>query len=126
MSRDVWELDVFRRAYRLSLEVHRTCLEFPKTEQYGGIAGQLRRSSKSVCALLAEGAGRQLGSDPEMRRYVVMALGSVEESKLWSRYAVDLGYLDPAMALAWQSEYEEVGRMLGGLHKHLNSLTTND
>ena len=126
MSRDVWELDVFRRAYHVSLQVHRACSEFPKTEQYGGIADQLRRSSKSVCALLAEGSGRQVGSDPEMRRYVVMALGSVEESKLWCRYAVDLGYLDPARASAWQSEYGEIGRMLGGLHKHLDPLTTND
>ena len=91
MPRDVWELDVFRRAYDLSLAVHRASYEFPKHEQYGGIAEQLRRASKSVCALLAEGNGRQIGSDPEMRRYVVMALGSAEEVKLWCRYAADLG-----------------------------------
>ena len=120
MSRDVWELDVFRRAYQASLEVHRLCAGFPKIEQYGGLADQLRRSSKSVCALLAEGAGRQVGSDVEFRRYVVMALGSVEETKLWCRYAVDLGYLDGSLAGVVQQGYVEVGRMLGGLHKHLN------
>jgi four helix bundle protein len=65
--------------------------EFPRTEQYGGVADQLRRSSKSVCALLAEGAGRQVGSDPEFRRFVRMALGSAEEVKLWCCYARDLG-----------------------------------
>ena len=82
MSRDVWELDVFCRAYQLSLAVHQASHGWPKHEQYGGIADQLRRASKSVCALLAEGTGRQAGSEAEFRRYVVMALGSVEEAKL--------------------------------------------
>ena len=126
MSRDVWELDVFRRAYQASLEVHRASQAFPKSEQYGGLADQVRRSSKSVCALLAEGSGRQLASDLEFRRYVVMALGSLEETKLWLQYAIDLAYLDAARAQAWQQEYAEIGRMLGGLHKHLRPLTTND
>ncbi len=119
MSRDVWALDVFRRAYALSLDVHRTSHGFPKSEQYGGVADQLRRASKSVCALLAEGSGRQIGSDAEFRRYVIMALGSVEEAKLWCVYARDLGFADAASAGAWQSSYEEVARMLQGLLKHL-------
>jgi hypothetical protein len=80
MGRDVWALDVFRRAYALSLDVHRASQGFPKSEQYGGVADQLRRASKSVCALLAEGSGRQIGSDVEFRRYVITALGSVEEA----------------------------------------------
>ena len=106
--------------------MHRASQVFPKNEQYGGLADQLRRSSKSVCALLAEGSGRQVGSDREFRRYVVMALGSLEETKLWCHYAHDLGYLDVAQAQTWQQECIEIGRMLGGLHKHLSSLTTND
>ena len=56
---DVEDLDVFKRAYRLSLELHRASLGFPKIEQFGGLADQLRRASKSVCSLMAEGAGRQ-------------------------------------------------------------------
>jgi hypothetical protein len=78
MGGDVWALDVFRRAYALSLDVHRASQGFPKSEQYGGVADQVRRASKSVCALLAEGSRRQVGSDVEFRRYVMMALGSVE------------------------------------------------
>ena len=121
MPRDIWELDVFRRAYDLSLAVHRASHLWPKHEQYGGIADQLRRASKSVCALLAEGSGRQAGSDPEMRRYIVMSLGSAEEAKLWSRYAADLGYLDLDQASAWQREWTELARMLQGLRRHLSS-----
>ena len=98
MSKDVWSLDVFRRAYVLSLDVHRATQEFPKSEQYGGVADQLRRSSKSICALLVEGAGRQANSDAEFRRYVVMALGSADEAKLWCAYARDLGFAEARTA----------------------------
>ena len=105
LAKDVRALAVFRRAYAASLDIHRSSLDFPKSEQFGGIADQLRRSSKSVCALLAEGAGRQHGSRIEFRRYVVMALGSVEESKLWCQYAVDLGYVGTERAAAWCQDY---------------------
>ena len=122
MARDVWTLDVFRRAYVVSIDLHHASLAFPKAEQYGGIAEQLRRSSKSVCALLTEGGGRQqAGSDVEFRRYVRMALGSAEESKLWCRYAEDLGYIAPETADAWRQAYSEIGRMLNGLLRHLAS-----
>ena len=46
------DLEVFQRAYRLSLEVHKLSLGFPSIEQQG-LADQLRRASKSICANLA-------------------------------------------------------------------------
>ena len=49
----VEDLKVFRRAYRLSLEIHKSSLALPRTEQFA-LADQLRRSSKSICANLAE------------------------------------------------------------------------
>ncbi len=119
MPSDVWSLEVFRRAYELSLVVHRASLGFGKIEQYGGIADQLRRSSKSICALLAEGSGRQRGSEAEFRRYVIMALGSADECKLWCCYARDLGYAE-GDAAAWITEFSEISRMLQGLVKHLS------
>ncbi len=120
MPRDVNSLEVFRRAYDLSLDVHRASLLFPRVEQFSGIADQLRRSSKSVCALLVEGAGRQGGSNTEFRRYVHMAIGSADEAKLWCHYAEDLGYVAPDMAIVWRAEFTEIARMLNGLLKHLS------
>ena len=120
MSRDVWELEVFRRAYALSLAMHRASLAWPKIEQFAGVADQVRRASKSVCALLAEGAGRQARSDAEFRRYLVMALGSVEEAKLWCSYACDLGYATAGIAALWQAECGEIARMLQALIRRLS------
>ena len=115
MTGNVDDLMVFRRAYALSLEVHRASLEWPRAEQHGGIASQLRRASKSVCALLMEGGGRLRRSRPEFARYLVMALGSADEARLWCRYAEDLGYVLAERAARWRSEYEQIARMLQGL-----------
>jgi four helix bundle protein len=115
VAMDVEDLEVFRRAYAVSLEVHRASLQWPRVEQFGGIADQLRRSSKSVCALLMEGAGRLSRSRPEFARYLVMALGSADESRLWCRYAEDLGYVTAEQATAWRDAYARIARMLQGL-----------
>jgi|SRR5579872_7130828 four helix bundle protein len=115
MAGDVWALKVFQRAYRLSLDVHRASQDWPRAEQYGGVADQLRRASKSICALLVEGGGRQPASDAEFRRYVMMAIGSADEARLWCCYAADLNLVPPATAQAWQAEFSEIARMLQGL-----------
>ncbi len=81
----VEDLEVFRRAYRLSLEVHRMSLEFPRIEQFA-LADQMRRASKSICANLAEGFGSQRQSRTEFRRFVVMAIGSADEMQVWTIY----------------------------------------
>ena len=120
MAQSVRELEVFRRAYALSLLIHEASLGFPKVEQFGGIADQLRRASKAVCALLAEGAGRKARSDAEFRRYVFMALGSANEARLWCDYVRDLGYAEAHEAQAWIEELGEVARMLRGLARHLS------
>src|SRR5499425_2214797 len=78
-------LEVFQRAYRLSLEIHRVSLGFPDIEQRA-LADQIRRASKSICANLAEGFGRQRQSRPEFRRFLVMAIGSADEMQVWTSY----------------------------------------
>ena len=110
------DLEVFRRAYRLSLEVHRASLEFPRIEQFA-LADQVRRASKSICANLAEGFGRQQQSKPEFRRFLMMALGSADEMQVWTMYCRDLGYIGADVAERWQGEYREIARMLFGLHR---------
>ena len=112
----VEDLEVFRRAYRLSLEVHRASLEFPRIEQFA-LADQVRRASKSICANLAEGFGRQQQSKPEFRRFLMMALGSADEMQVWTMYCRDLGYIDADAAERWQGEYREIARMLSGLYR---------
>ena len=106
------DLEVFRLAYGLSLEVHRASLTWPKIEQYAGLADQARRASKSVCSLIVEGVGRQSGSSNEFARYLTMAIGSAEEARLWCRYANDLGHVEEGKAKDWRDRYGQILRML--------------
>jgi four helix bundle protein len=110
------DLEVFRRAYRLSLEVHRVSLEFPGIEQRA-LADQIRRASKSICANLAEGFGRQRMSRPEFGRFLMMAIGSADEMQVWALYCQDLGYIDEPTVERWRGEYREIARMLWGLRR---------
>ena len=113
------DLEVFQRAYRLSLEVHRASLSFPKIEQHA-LADQVRRASKSICANIAEGFGKQGVSAAEFKRFVAMAVGSADEMRVWARYCLDLGYIDEPTWQHWRDGYQEIARMLQGLHSSLS------
>ena len=108
-------LDVYQKAYQVALEVHRVSLGFPKIEQYG-LAQQLRASSKSIPANIAEGMGKQ-DSPAETKRFIRMAIGSCDETRVWLEFARDLGYLDVAQQKALEERYQEIGRMLRGVMK---------
>ena len=114
------DLEVFKRAYQVSLDVHRRSLDFPQVEQWA-LADQIRRASKSICANLAEGFARQGIAPADFRRFVVMAMGSADEMRVWCRYCRDLGYVDEVAWRAWRTEYQGIARMLRGLLKSLRA-----
>ena len=66
------DLEVFKRAYRVSLEVHRISLGFPRIEQFA-LGDQVRRASKSICGNIAEGFGKQSQSVAEFKRFLRIA-----------------------------------------------------
>ena len=108
-------LNVFRKAYDWSLAVHRRTLTFPKFEQFE-MASQLRRASKSICANLGEGMSKQ-SSPKDVVRFIRTAIGSCDETRIWLKYAVDLGYLRAEEYTQLHEAYCEIGRMLTGVLK---------
>ena len=109
------DLEVFQRAYRISLEVHRASLKFPEVERHV-LADQIRRASKSICGNIAEGFGKQRRSSAEFKRYLLMAIGSADEMRVWLRYCLDLKYVDQETCVRWRDEYRQIARMLQGLY----------
>ncbi len=89
-------------------------LDLPKIEQYG-LADQVRRSSKSVCANIVEGFGRQRAGGSEFQRFLTIAMGSADEMRLWCRYCLDLGYIDEEHWCRWRDEYQAIAKMLNAL-----------
>ena len=90
----------------------------PQIEQYA-LADQVRRASKAICANLAEGFGRQGQSKAEFQRFIRMSIGSADEMRVWLRYCFDLGYISDSQWQSWRNEYEEIAKMLQGLHRSL-------
>lgn len=86
------DLEVYQQAFALAMELFRLSKKFPIEERYS-LTDQMRRSSRSICANLAE-AWRK-------RRYeaaFVSKLGDSEaeaaETQTWIQFAVECEYLD--------------------------------
>ncbi len=86
------KLEVFKLAYKTSLDVHKFCVVLPKNEQRF-LANQMQRANKSICANIAEGFGKQRQSKAEFKRFLLMSMGSSDEMRVWLRYCVDLNYM---------------------------------
>jgi four helix bundle protein len=114
------DLDVFKRAYDISLHLHKVSFEFPQHEQRA-LADQVRRASKSICANIAEGFGKQRRSGAEFKRYLLMAIGSADEMQVWLRYCADLEYLDREQCVEWRDEYRQIARMLQALYSRVGA-----
>ena len=72
------DLDIYKLAYRLAIEVHRMTMTLPKYELYEQ-GSQVRRSSKSINDNIAEGFGRRRYKD-EFVRFLIFAHASCDEA----------------------------------------------
>ena len=118
-AKKVEELLVFERAYKISIDIHKISLQLPKIEQYA-LADQIRRASKSICANLAEGFAKQIGSRKEFRNYILMSMGSSDEMQIWIKYCKDLTYFTEEQATVFQHEYQEISKMLKSLYNYVS------
>jgi four helix bundle protein len=114
MPKSVYDLDVYQRAYKLALAIHKASLNFPQIEQYA-LAGQMRRASKGICANLAEGFAKSYKSQPEFKRYILIAIGSAEEMQVWLDFVGDLAYVPKEAVQEWKEEYIVVCKQLNKL-----------
>lgn len=109
------DLEVYKKAYAISVNIHKTSLTFPKIEQYAR-ADQIRRTTKSICANIAEGFAKQRSSKAEFKRFLLIALGSASETLVWIDYCHDMEYIDENIYKTWRSEYESIHRMLNAFY----------
>lgn len=116
--RDFKALGVWQKAHALTIDVYRITAGFPTEERYG-LTAQIRRSSASVPANIAEGCGRE--GDREFARYLSIAAGSASETEYHLLLAKDLGYLDDASCVGLDQKVNEVKKMLNALIRKLNA-----
>jgi len=118
MAKSFEELEVFKRAYKASLQIHKISKNFPKDEIFS-LTDQIRRCSKSICANLAEGFAKQIASRKEFKRYILISLASSDEVRVWLRYCLDLEYINKEEWQNFRQEYLEISKMLQGLYKSI-------
>src|SRR5947209_20481788 len=115
------DLKVYQLAYKLAMEIFNLSKVFPKDERYS-LTDQIRRSSRSVAANIAEGFRK--------RQYPNMFVSKLAESdaeatetQVWLDFARDCGYLSPESYKRLTSSYEEVGKMLASMIAHPEKFT---
>ena len=113
MLRGHRDLRAFQLSYKLAMEIFHLSRAFPQEEIYS-LTDQIRRSSRSVAANLAEGFRK--------RRYPNMLVNKLtdcdaeaSETQVWIDFALDCGYLSKENHDRLTEGYEEVGRMLYGM-----------
>ena len=105
-------LKVWQKAHQLMLDIHQKLIPLlPKEEKYG-LADQIRRSSKSVGANIAEGAGRFYFMDNV--RFCYMARGSLDETLNHLLVSKDLGFCKNELYEILRAQTEEIRRLLNG------------
>jgi four helix bundle protein len=104
------ELEVYKKAFDAAMLIFEASRTFPKEETYS-LTDQIRRSSRSVCANLAEGWRK--------RRYKAAfvaklcdAESEAAETQTWIQFAVSCGYLKTTDGSSLRETYDEILRML--------------
>ena len=110
------ELEVWRKAHGLVLEIYKLTATFPNDERFR-LTDQLCRAAASVAANIVEGQSRQ--TTKEYIHFLYNARGSLEETRYHLLLAKDLELLDSDVYASLEKEYETVSKMLNGLIKSL-------
>jgi four helix bundle protein len=116
--KDFHELKVWQKAHQLTLTVYQITAGFPREELYG-LTTQLRRSSSSIPANLAEGCGRN--GDPDFARFCTIAMGSASELQYHLLLARDLKLIRPQDYEDLAGRTTEAKRMLTALIQKLKA-----
>lgn len=105
------DLKVYQLAYKLAMDVFHASKAFPKEEKYS-LTDQIRRSSRSIAANIAEGFRKR--QYPKMFvSKLADADGEAAETQVWLDFARDCKYMPPKIQEELTKGYEEVGKMLG-------------
>ena len=110
------DLDVYKLAFASAMHIFELSKQFLKEETYS-LTDQIRRSSRSVCANIAEGWRK--------RRYeaaFVSKLSDAEaeaaETQTWLNFASACGYLPEDIKLElWQNYDHVIGKLVNMIFK---------
>ena len=112
MIKTFTDLEVWRTGHQLVLEVYKATNNFPKEELFG-LVSQMKRSSASITANIAEGFGRRHSKEKE--QFYLISAGSLFELKDQMLIAKDVGYINSDI-------FMELAELANKCHAQLNAM----
>jgi four helix bundle protein len=110
---DFRELEVYQKAFELQQQIFELSKDFPKEEQYA-LTDQIRRSSRSVGANLAE-AWKKRRYPAHFASKLTDSDGEQAETLHWLNTSLACGYLAVDVHEQFVMGYERIGKMLGAM-----------
>ena len=118
------DLEVYKRQREVSKEVFRLSKGFPSEERFS-LTDQIRRSSRSIGAQIAEAWGKRLYPKHFISK-LTDADGEQLETQHWLMEALDCKYLSQSDFKNLNDKCEEIGRMLGSMIRKADSFASSD
>jgi four helix bundle protein len=107
------DLDVYKIARQQAKKIFVVTQRFPREERYS-LIDQIRRSSRAVNAILAEGWGRRR-YQPSFINKVTESLGEAMETQAWLDHALDCDYLTQSEHRELDDAWQHIGAMLNSM-----------
>ncbi len=107
------DLEVYKLARQLSLDIFEISKRFPKEEMYS-LTDQIRRSSRSVGAQIAE-AWAKRRYEKHFISKLTDADGEQQETQHWTETSFDCMYISKTTYQDWLERYTTLGRMLNSM-----------
>lgn len=118
------DLEVYQRAFKLAMRIFELSKTFPREETYS-LTDQIRRSSRSVCANLAE-AWRKRRYEKFFISKLSDSEGEAAETQVWIAFAYRCGYLERDEAKVMYESYNDILRTLVGMINHAETWIIGD
>jgi four helix bundle protein len=110
------DLDVYQKAMDAAMRIFQLSKKFPKEETYS-LTDQIRRSSRSVCANLAEG-WRKRRYEAAFVCKLTDSEAEAAETQTWIEFSLRCEYLQRPEAEALYQDYDAIIRTLVGMINH--------
>ncbi|HLB66582.1 MAG TPA: four helix bundle protein [Candidatus Saccharimonadales bacterium] len=108
------QLRTWQQAREFAVAIYKLTTTFPSSEKFGLIP-QMRRSSISVAANIAEGFSRD--GQQDKKRFYAMSMGSLTEALSHAYIAHDLGFIKPTDLQLIETKVSDLHKMLNGMIK---------
>ena len=114
------DLDIYKKAHKLAVEVHQMSLKLPKFEMYEE-GSQIRRSSKSIESNIVEGFGRRKYKQ-EFLKFLICSLASCDETANHLRTLYETNsFGDESSYKYFCEEYDHLGKMINNFIKSVEN-----